>query len=128
MKLYVNTNRQVVRIADEHGRVIVIRPSQRILLPEYFDKYVKSGHLAFVNSKNLNSRNAEDIRNKIGRSKVSQSISRLQRNSQESIIVDSLAQPLSDEAPPAKKPEPRNNDTTRVSRANITKINNVAYI
>jgi len=125
MKLYVNTNRQVVRIADEHGRVIVIRPSQRILLPEYFDKYVKSGHLAFVNSKNLNSRNAEDIRNKIGRSKVSQSISRLQRNSQESIIVDSLAQPLSDEAPPAKKPEPRNNDTTRVSRANITKINKV---
>ena len=47
MKLYVNTNRQVVRIADEHGRVIVIRPSQRILLPEYFDIFLGFIFLSF---------------------------------------------------------------------------------
>lgn len=46
MKLFVNHNKTIVRLTDAHGKVISIRPSQKILLTDYFDRYVQSGHLS----------------------------------------------------------------------------------
>lgn len=123
MKLYVNINKQVVRIADEHGRIITIRPNQRILLPEYFDRYIPSGHLSFVNTNNQMSRKTEDTRNKIGRSKVSEGIRRSHKPNQDVVIDDSQIQPMPNVTPQSRRDRsPRTNDTIQVSRTNMTRI------
>lgn len=58
MKLFINNHKDVQKLLDAQGRVVSIRPSQQILLPDYFDKYVESGHLTHVRAPTAGTRNA----------------------------------------------------------------------
>ena len=58
MKLFINNHKDVQRLLDAQGKAVSIRPSQQILLPDYFDKYVASGHLVHVRAPTTATRGA----------------------------------------------------------------------
>ena len=57
MKLFINNHKEIQKLLDAQGRVVLIRPNQKILLPDYFDKYVTSGHLVHARAPTTGTRN-----------------------------------------------------------------------
>ncbi len=49
MPEYVNPHRYIVHLQGPDGKVIPVRSRQKIILPEYFDKYCASGFIKKVN-------------------------------------------------------------------------------
>lgn len=58
MKLFINHHKDVQKLLDAQGKTVSIRPSQQILLPDYFDKYVTSGHLVHARAPTTGTRGA----------------------------------------------------------------------
>jgi GT2 family glycosyltransferase len=58
MKLFVNNHHDIQKLTDAQGKVVQVRPNQKILLPDYFDKYVTSGHLVHARAPTSGTRSA----------------------------------------------------------------------
>lgn len=88
MKLFINSHKDVQKLLDAQGKTVSIRPSQQILLPDYFDKYVASGHLTHVRAPTTGTRGIAN------HTKNRQSNSLLERrNKTESRKIDLESQP-----------------------------------
>ena len=57
MKLYINNHNDIQKLLDAQGKVVLVRPNQKILLPDFFDKYVTSGHLIHARAPTTGTRN-----------------------------------------------------------------------
>ena len=116
MKLYTNHNKTIMRLPDANGKIIAVRPNQRILLPEYFDKYVTTGHLSHVRSINpaerLNNNKRQGSKNRL-----SENLNHRQARNQPYIInSDKIAPPS-----PLKEPaEEIDNNRKNIVRKNNT--------
>lgn len=112
MKLYVNNHRQIIKLSDENGRQIIIRPSQRILLPEYFDKYVQTGHLAHAKATSPTNKDANFNQRIRSRHRISESVQR-QQNKDKQIIIE----------PNTDNPLPKQASTKRHTNKQVSRIN-----